>query len=69
MIVPCVHGLFGRVCAMDVRWTVLDASLFRGNKCFNVFGCFVGEFMQERFEAAECEPGVDLAICTKKLFF
>ena len=25
--------------------------------------------MQERFEAAESEPGVDLMICTKKLFF
>jgi hypothetical protein len=38
MILPCVYGLFGRVCAMDVRWSVLNASLFRGDKHFNVFG-------------------------------
>jgi hypothetical protein len=25
--------------------------------------------MQERFEAAESEPGVDFAICMEKLFF
>jgi hypothetical protein len=43
---------------MDVRWSELDASLFGDNKCFDFFGCFFVEFMQERFEAAESEPGV-----------
>jgi hypothetical protein len=43
--------------------------LFGGDKRFNIFGCFVVEFMQESFEAAESELGVDLAICTEKLSF
>jgi hypothetical protein len=54
---------------MDVGWSVLDASLFCGNKHFNVFGCFVVKLMQERFEAVESEPCTDLAICKEKLFF
>jgi hypothetical protein len=37
MIFPCAYSLFGRVCAMDVRWSVLNASLFSGNKRFDVF--------------------------------
>ncbi len=69
MIFPGMYGLFGGVSAMDVWWSVFDASLLSGNKHFNVFGCFVVKFMQERFEAAESEPGIDLAICTEKLFF
>jgi hypothetical protein len=44
-ILPCAYGLFGRVCPMDVQWSVLDASLFCGNKRFNVFGCFFVEFV------------------------
>ncbi len=54
---------------MDVWLSVLDASLFGGDECFNVFECFVVEFMQERIEATESELGVDLAICMEKLFF
>jgi hypothetical protein len=54
---------------MDIWWSVLDVCLLSGNKRFNVSGCFLVEFMQERFEAAESEPGVDFAICTEKLFF
>jgi hypothetical protein len=69
MIFPGAYGLlFGRVCAMDVQWSVLDACLFGGNKCFDVFGCFVVEFMEERFEAAESAPGGDLAMGTEKHF-
>jgi hypothetical protein len=37
MILPCVYGTFGGVCAMDVWGSVLDASLFQCDKCFNVF--------------------------------
>jgi hypothetical protein len=62
MIFPGVDGLFGRVRAMDVRWSVLDACLFGGDKSFNIFGSFIVEFMEERFEAVKSEPGVDLAI-------
>jgi hypothetical protein len=36
----CVNGLFGGVCVMDVWWSILDVSLFHGNKLFDVFGCF-----------------------------
>ncbi len=54
---------------MDVRWSILDASLFGGDKCFDVFGCIIDEFVKERFEAAESEQGADLTICTEKLFF
>ncbi len=68
MIFPGMYGLFGGVCVMDVRWSVLDVCLFGGNKHFNVSGCFVVKFMQERFEATESEPGIDLAIRTEKLF-
>ncbi len=52
---------------MDVRWSVLDACLFGGNKRVDVLGCLIVKFMQERFEAVESEPGVDLAICMEKL--
>ncbi len=45
MILPCAYGPFSRVCALDVRWSVLDASLFHGNKHFNIFGCYVVEFV------------------------
>ncbi len=38
-------GRSNRVCAMDVQGSVLDASLFRGNKCFDILGCFVVEFV------------------------
>jgi hypothetical protein len=69
MIFPGAYGLFGGVRVMDLRWNVLDACLFGGNNCFDVFGFFIVKFMQERFEAVESEPGVDLAICTEKLFF
>jgi hypothetical protein len=37
LILPCAYGTFGRVCVMDVWGSVLDASLFRGNKRFEVF--------------------------------
>jgi hypothetical protein len=36
MILPCVYGLFGRVFAMDVWGSVLDASVFHGNKRFDI---------------------------------
>jgi hypothetical protein len=62
-------GPFGWVRAMDAQWSVLDACLFSGNECFNVFGNFVIEFMEERFEAATSESGVDLAIGAEKFFF
>ncbi len=54
---------------MDVRGSVLDASLLRGNKCFIILGCFIVKFVEERFETALCEPLVDLAVCMKKFFF
>ncbi len=69
IIFPGAYGPFGRVCAMDVQWSALDACLFGGDKCVKVSGCFVVKFVQERFEAAESEPGIDLAICTEKLVF
>ncbi len=69
MILQCAYGPFNRVSAMDVRWSVQDANFLHGNKHFDVFGCFVVKFVQKRFEAVECEPGIDLVICTKKLFF
>jgi hypothetical protein len=43
--------------------------LFGGNKRFNVFGSFVVEFVEVRFEATKSEPGVDLAIGAEKFFF
>jgi hypothetical protein len=46
MILPCASGLFGRICAMDVQWSVLNASLFHGNKCFDIFGYFIVKFVQ-----------------------
>ncbi len=54
---------------MDVQGSVLDGSLLRGNKRFNILGCFVVKFVEERFETALCEPLVDLAVCMKKFFF
>jgi hypothetical protein len=45
MNLPCVYCLFGGVCAMHVRWSVLDASSHFGDKHFDVFGCFVVEFV------------------------
>ncbi len=36
MILPCAYGTFGGVCAMYVWGSVLDASLFHGNKHFDV---------------------------------
>jgi hypothetical protein len=60
MIISGAYGPFGVVSAMDVRWSVLDVCLLGGNKCFDVFGCFVVKFMEERLEAMESEPGIDL---------
>jgi hypothetical protein len=69
MFFPGASGLYGGVCVMNVYQSVLDACLFGGNKRFDVFGSFVVEFMEERFEAAESEPCVDLTIGTEKFFF
>jgi hypothetical protein len=69
MIFPGAYGPLGGVCAMDVRWSVLDACLFGGDKCSNISRYFIVESMQVRFEAAESEPGIDFAICMEKLFF
>ncbi len=69
VILPCAYGTFGKVCAMDVRGSVLDASLLCGNKRFNILGCFVVEFVEERSETALCEPLVALAVRTKNFFF
>jgi hypothetical protein len=69
MIVLGADDPFGRVCALDVQWSVLDVCLLGGNKGFNVFGSFVVEFLEERFEAAKSEPGVDVATVTEKFFF
>ncbi len=52
MIFPGVYGPFGRGSCNGWQWSVLDACLFGGNKRFDVFGCFVVDGMQERFEAA-----------------
>ncbi len=54
---------------MDVWGSVLDASMLRGNKHFDILGCFVVEFVYKRFETTYCEPLIDLAVCTKKFFF
>ncbi len=54
---------------MDVWESVLDSSLLGGNKRFDIFGCFVVKFVLKRFETAVCEPLVDLAVCTKKVFY
>ncbi len=69
VILPCAYGTFDRVCAIDVWRSVLDASLLCGNKRFDIFGCFIVKFVEERFETMVCEPLVDLAVCTKKFFF
>ncbi len=69
MIFPVAYGSFSGVRAMDVGWSVLDVCLFGCNKSFGTSECFVVECMQERFEAAESKPGVDLLICTEKFFF
>ncbi len=69
MIFPGAYGPFCWVCAMDVWWSELNACLFGGNNRFTTFGCFVAEFMEEKFEAAEHEPGVDLVIGAEKFFF
>jgi hypothetical protein len=69
MIFPGVDGPFGGVCAMDVQQSVLDACLLGSNKGFDAFGSFVVEFMEERFEAAKSQPGVDLVIGAEKFFF
>ncbi len=53
---------------MDVWWSVLNACLFGGNVCFDIFGCFVVKFMEEKFKAAEREPDVDLVIGAEKVF-
>jgi hypothetical protein len=45
MILPYVYGPFGGICAMDVWWSVLDASLFSGDKSFDVFRCFIVKFV------------------------
>ncbi len=54
---------------MDIWGSVLDARLLHGNRRFDIFGCFIVEFVYERSEPAVCEPLVDLAVCTKKFFF
>ncbi len=36
MILQCANGPFGRACAMDVRSSVMNASLFNGDKGFDV---------------------------------
>ncbi len=36
MILPCAYGLFGGVCEMDVWGSVVDASVFRDDKGFDV---------------------------------
>ncbi len=54
---------------MDVRGSVLDASLLHGGKRFLILGCFVFEFLEERFETTLSEPLVDLTVCIKKFFF
>jgi hypothetical protein len=36
MVLPCANGPFGGACAMDVRSSVLNASLFNGDKSFDV---------------------------------
>jgi hypothetical protein len=54
---------------MDVWGSVLDASLLHDNKRFAIFGCFVVEFVKERFETTVCEPLIDLAVCTKQFIF
>ncbi len=45
MILPCGYGTFGGVCAMDVRGSVLDASLLRGDKHFDILGYFVDKLV------------------------
>jgi hypothetical protein len=45
MNLPCAYGLFGGVCAMDVQGSVLNASLFCGDKHFDVSECFVVKFV------------------------
>jgi hypothetical protein len=37
---------------MDVRGSVLDASLLRGNKRFDILGFFAVNIVKERFEIA-----------------
>jgi hypothetical protein len=69
MVFPGAYGLFGRVCAMDVWQSVLDAWLFGGKESFNIFGSFIVKFMEERFEAAKSEPGGDLAKGAEKFLF
>jgi hypothetical protein len=69
MIFPGAYGPFGKVRAMDVRRSLLDACLFGSNNSLNVLGSFVAGFMEERFEAAKSEPGIDLTIGVEKFFF
>ncbi len=46
MILPCAYGMFGKVGAKNVQGTsVLDASFLRGDKSFDILGCFIGEFV------------------------
>jgi hypothetical protein len=67
VILPCAYGTFSGVRAMYVRGSVLDASLLRGNKSFDILGCFVVEYVEERFETTLCEPLLDLTVCTKEV--
>ncbi len=44
-IISCAYGMFGGVRAMDVSGSVADASLLRGNKRFDILGCFDVKFV------------------------
>jgi hypothetical protein len=45
VILPCAYGTFGRVCAIDVQGSVLDASLLCVDKPFDILGCFIVKFV------------------------
>ncbi len=66
MILPCPYGLFGRVRAMDVRWSV-HCSM--GTNVLMSLYVLLSSLCSRGLKPCTSEPGIDLSMCTKKLFY
>ena len=69
MILPGADCSFGRVCAVDVGWCVLQRGVLGLDESFNCIGRFVVHFVEEKFVATLCQVFVGDLVSSEEFFF
>ena len=69
VIFPGAYCAFCRICAMYVRWCILEASLLQFDDVFDIVRCLIVHFAKEGFETPQRQPLLGFAVGAQESLF